>query len=213
MSRLTRSEVDLIVYACRQAGDDSTYAIVNAALAAVHEQSASTEHSPTCPHFCAACATPPAAIPAAKDEPAELVEKYLANIIDRAPDPLRRLGEYLSRHLNEDEWPTAEALILGAQEAALAQPAPVQQSAPYAWAVTALRTPFYGEFAEQDARSEARRVGGDAEAFPLYRAAPVQQEAVEACDHEWIPLRNEKITSGEICAKLCGATRREGDSQ
>lgn len=31
---MTRAEVDRIVYACRQSGDDSTYAIVNAALAA-----------------------------------------------------------------------------------------------------------------------------------------------------------------------------------
>ncbi|MFS2049752.1 hypothetical protein ACEN9J_02770 [Variovorax sp. Varisp41] len=56
---------------------------------------------------------------------------------------------------------------------ALAQPAPV----PYAWAVSGIGTPFYGDFAEQDAHSVARHVGGNAYAFPLYRAAPVQQEA------------------------------------
>lgn len=38
----------------------------------------------------------------------------------------------------------------------------------YAWAVTGLGTPFYGEFAQYDAEAEARRVGGDAKAFPLY---------------------------------------------
>lgn len=33
-SNMTRAQVDAIVYACRQAGDDSTYAVVNAALQA-----------------------------------------------------------------------------------------------------------------------------------------------------------------------------------
>lgn len=113
--------------------------------AAVHGQSARTEHSPTCPHFCAACATPPAAIPAAPSE--AFTAAYMAACKGRAPDH-NEIGLHYFR-----------------AGAALAQP------------------------------------------------APVQQEAVEACDHEWIPLRNEKITSGEICAKLCGATRREGDSQ
>lgn len=58
-----------------------------------------------------------------------------------------------------------------------AQPAPVDagwsksvQSA-YAWAVSGLPTPFYGPHAESDARAEARRCGGTAEAFPLFKGA------------------------------------------
>lgn len=41
-------------------------------------------------------------------------EHFIQEAIDRAPEPLRRLGEYLSRVLNEDEWKTAERLLLGA---------------------------------------------------------------------------------------------------
>lgn len=37
---LSRAEIDAIVYACRQAGDDSTYAIVRAALRASAPQGA-----------------------------------------------------------------------------------------------------------------------------------------------------------------------------
>jgi hypothetical protein len=38
----------------------------------------------------------------------------VANEIDRAPEPLRRLGEYLSNLLDEDRWPQAERMLLGA---------------------------------------------------------------------------------------------------
>ena len=43
-------------------------------------------------------------------------ERYLADIIDRAPEPLRRLGEWLSLKLDEDDWKTAERYVLGAME-------------------------------------------------------------------------------------------------
>lgn len=37
------------------------------------------------------------------------------------------------------------------------------------------------------------------------------------CQHEWLDARNSVITSGEICAKMCGAIRpgnaASGDSQ
>lgn len=39
---------------------------------------------------------------------------------------------------------------------------------PIAWYVPPMSRPFWGEFAELDAKSEARRVGGTAEAVPLY---------------------------------------------
>ncbi len=39
-------------------------------------------------------------------------EHYVQSAIDNAPDPLRRLGEYLTRVLDEDQWPTAERLLL-----------------------------------------------------------------------------------------------------
>lgn len=53
--------------------------------------------------------------------PEDQFERYLANAIDRAPEPLRRLGEWLSHHLDEDDWKTAERFVLGAMES-LAHP-------------------------------------------------------------------------------------------
>lgn len=41
-----------------------------------------------------------------------------------------------------------------------------------------------------------------------YRAALSAPPAAE-CDHEWVSARNKYVTSGEICAKLCGAIRAE----
>ncbi len=41
-------------------------------------------------------------------------EHYLQNSIDNAPEPLRRLGEYLSHVIDEDEWATAERMLNGA---------------------------------------------------------------------------------------------------
>ena len=43
------------------------------------------------------------------------------------------------------------------------------------------------------------------------RAALSAPPAAE-CDHEWVSARNKYITSGEICAKLCGAIRTEGSA-
>ena len=59
-------------------------------------------------------------------------EHYLQNAIDNAPDPLRRLGEYLSRVIDEDEWATAERMLNGAIVAASAPPVSGEQK-PAAW--------------------------------------------------------------------------------
>ena len=45
-------------------------------------------------------------------------EQFIQAAIDQAPEPLRRLGEYLSRVLDEDQWATAERMLLGACNAA-----------------------------------------------------------------------------------------------
>ncbi|OZI75544.1 hypothetical protein [Bordetella genomosp. 6] len=45
-------------------------------------------------------------------------EQFVQAAIDRAPEPLRRLGEYLSRVLDEDQWATAERMLLSACDAA-----------------------------------------------------------------------------------------------
>jgi hypothetical protein len=51
----------------------------------------------------------------------------------------------------------------------------------YCWAVSGLQSMFHGEFAEADAHDEARRCGGTAQAFPLFREAQPSGEA-----HHWI---------------------------
>lgn len=69
-----------------------------------------------------------ASVAAPAETPEQRFEHYLQTAIDNAPEPLRRLGEHLSRILDEDEWATAERLLNGAM---LAAPAvqPVEQQA------------------------------------------------------------------------------------
>lgn len=50
------------------------------------------------------------------------------------------------------------------------EPAP---RTPYGWQVQGLRDTFKGEFAETDAKAEAKRVGGTAYAFPIYIDPPI----------------------------------------
>ena len=47
---------------------------------------------------------------------ADEVERELALMIDRCPEPLRRLSDWLANKLDEDDWKTAERLLLGAVE-------------------------------------------------------------------------------------------------
>ena len=42
------------------------------------------------------------------------VQAYVQRQIDTAPEPLRRLGEYLGGLLDEHQWPEAERMLLGA---------------------------------------------------------------------------------------------------
>lgn len=44
----------------------------------------------------------------------DLFEKYVTDAISSAPEPLRALGDHLSRVLDEDEWKTAERYLLAA---------------------------------------------------------------------------------------------------
>ncbi|WP_262411284.1 hypothetical protein [Pseudomonas aeruginosa] len=59
------------------------------------------------------------------ESPEERFEHYISNTIDRAPEPLRRLGNWLSHVLDEDQWTTAERMLTGpcvaAEERAAAQ--------------------------------------------------------------------------------------------
>ncbi|MBV5487075.1 hypothetical protein KUU42_04485 [Pseudomonas aeruginosa] len=68
------------------------------------------------------------------ESPEERFEHYISNTIDRAPGPLRRLGNWLSHVLDEDQWTTAERMLTGAcvaaEERAAAQ---TQHSVPEGW--------------------------------------------------------------------------------
>lgn len=44
----------------------------------------------------------------------EEAEQYIQQSIDNAPEPLKRLGEWLTSVLDENQWPHAERLLLGA---------------------------------------------------------------------------------------------------
>ena len=44
--------------------------------------------------------------------PVELDEKTIQSLIDEAPEPLKRLGEYLTEVLDADQWNHAEQYLL-----------------------------------------------------------------------------------------------------
>lgn len=71
-SNMTRAQVDAIVYACRQAGDDSTYAVVNAALQA---------HQPA-----------PSAAANLHPKTADLVQRFAAALADKLAAAEKKYG-------------------------------------------------------------------------------------------------------------------------
>ena len=62
--------------------------------------------------------------------------------IDHAPEHLRRLGEYLSRVLDEDQWAVAERMLLGACNSKVTD----ERSAYEAWVRTREGHPFARQF-------------------------------------------------------------------
>ena len=70
---------------------------------------------------------------------------------------------------------------------ALAQP----EAEPVAWAVQACSKMWRGEFAEIDAKAEAKRIGGTCVAYPLYTA---QREWAGLTDKDWEKVENRKNT-------------------
>jgi hypothetical protein len=46
--------------------------------------------------------------------PHDEAEHFIQAAVDNAPEPLRRLGEWLANILDDDQWPTAERMLLGA---------------------------------------------------------------------------------------------------
>ena len=70
---------------------------------------------------------------------------------------------------------------------ALAQP----EQEPVAWAVQACSKMWRGEFAEIDAKAEAKRIGGTCVAYPLYTA---QRDWAGLTDEDWEKVANRKNT-------------------
>ena len=61
----------------------------------------------------AALSSTPAA-DAGWQRPEDTAEQFVQAAVDRAPEPLRRLGEWLASVLDDDDWKTAERMLLGA---------------------------------------------------------------------------------------------------
>lgn len=90
------------------------------------------------------------------------------------------------------------AFRLGRDQGYLSPPPKEQGAEPYAWTVRGTRQMYFGEYAESDARMEAKKIGGTAVAFPLFRqeqgAEPVDEER-ELADHYlymgWLMARGD----------------------
>ncbi|HEJ2170550.1 TPA: hypothetical protein ACKP5U_003288 [Pseudomonas aeruginosa] len=93
------------------------------------------------------------------ESPEERFEHYISNTIDRAPEPLRRLGNWLSHVLDEDQWTTAERMLTGACVAAEERAAEQTQHS----------APDVCDGKEQDAFEEwARKEGLDTSCHPMH---------------------------------------------
>ena len=73
---------------------------------------------------------------------------------------------------------------------ALEQP----EQEPVAWAVQACSKMWRGEFAEIDAKAEAKRIGGTCVAYPLYTAPP-QRPWQGLTDEDWEQIHDKKDTA------------------
>ncbi|CAB3654448.1 hypothetical protein LMG26685_02925 [Achromobacter mucicolens] len=120
----------------------------------------------------AAPGTPPSS---AQDDAKD--EKFIQAAVDHATEPLRRLGEYLSRVLDEDQWAIAESMILGARNNA-----PTNERSMYeAWERTRAGYPFARQFANlmweawQARASVAAPAAGDARMLEFVREVAQQK--------------------------------------
>ena len=74
---------------------------------------------------------------------------------------------------------------------------------PFAWAVQGCSMMWSGAFAEDDAKAEAKRIGGTCVAIPLYTAPP-QREWIVLTDEEWEPLYDKLAKHQEYGAFVSG---------
>lgn len=69
---------------------------------------------------------------------------------------------------------------------------------PYCYVVSGCSIPFYGEFAENDAKQEAKRVGGTCEAIPLYKSPPASEINRQLLDVETKRFLTDVITAAGL---------------
>lgn len=71
-----------------------------------------------------------------------------------------------------------------------------QQQEPYGWKVYGVNSLFMGEFAEADAKAEAKRIGGTCIAFPLYTSP--QPASKPLTDEQIMEMYNEPRSDAEM---------------
>ncbi|HIE5247968.1 TPA: hypothetical protein ACXOGI_003706 [Pseudomonas aeruginosa] len=152
------------------------------------------------------------------ESPEERFEHYISNTIDRAPEPLRRLGNWLSHVLDEDQWTTAERMLTGAcvaaEERAAAQ---TQHSVPEGWKPVPIE-PLLSMMSDKD---HDTRIMAERQLLSILADAPgkempqawldVQAERRRQVEAEgWTPEHDDEHSHGQMaraaaCYALAGS--------
>ncbi|HFT8209621.1 TPA: hypothetical protein ACGSAB_000523 [Pseudomonas aeruginosa] len=142
------------------------------------------------------------------ESPEERFEHYISNTIDRAPEPLRRLGNWLSHVLDEDQWATAERMLTGAcvaaEERAAAQ---TQHSVPEGWKPVPIE-PLLNMMSDKD---HDTRIMAERQLLSILADAPgtevpqawldVQSERRRQINVEgWTPEHDDKYETGALAS-------------
>nr|WP_277608895.1 DUF4406 domain-containing protein [Pseudomonas aeruginosa] len=140
------------------------------------------------------------------ESPEERFEHYISNTIDRAPEPLRRLGNWLSHVLDEDQWTTAERMLTGAcvaaEERAAAQ---TQHSVPEGWKPVPIE-PLLNMMSDKD---HDTRIMAERQLLSILADAPgkevpqawldVQAERRRQVEAEgWTPKHDDEHADGQM---------------
>ena len=109
---------------------------------------------------------------------------------------LRALADRFSEGWHDGIKLDASDIVLLSDAAEALAEQPPQQQEPHGWKVHGVNSLFMGEFAEADAKAEAKRIGGNCIAFPLYTSPQPSQRSVK-------PLTDAQI--GAVAADIWGS--------